>query len=70
MPAPLATIQELRRAQGWNHHELALRLGVNSATVQSWERGMHRPHPRSLHQMATLFGVPAEDIMLTDDDLA
>ncbi len=67
MPEQLTTIQQLRTARDWNHHQLAHRFGVTSGTVLSWERGKQRPHKRYVDRMAALFGVPAEAILLVPD---
>ena len=54
----MKTIQELREAYGWNHYELAVRLGVRPATIRDWEDGRSRPRSIQLRRVAEVFGVP------------
>jgi transcriptional regulator with XRE-family HTH domain len=47
-------IREYRRVRGLSQRELATRLGIDTTTLGSWERGEHRPAKRLLDKIADI----------------
>ena len=60
----MPTIRELRQAGGLTQLQVANHLGVVPSTVYHWERGTVVPSGRHLQQLARLFGVSADAILL------
>ena len=58
-------IAALRVNKGLTQSEMANQLGVTTATVSNWERGQ-RMNLSNLVRIAEFFGVPLDDIDLTD----
>lgn len=56
------TIKELREDQGWTQLDLAVKLGVTPTTISAWERGMYEPRASQLRALATVLGVPMDQI--------
>jgi DNA-binding transcriptional regulator YiaG len=58
-----ARLVAVRRMLGLSQRKLALSLGIDSGTLQSWEAGQHKPTGRSVVRVERLlesFGVPSE----------
>jgi transcriptional regulator with XRE-family HTH domain len=64
----MQTIRELRTARGWTQLELANRLGVTPSTVYNWERGKHPLSAGMLRQIARLFEVSMDAVVLPGED--
>jgi transcriptional regulator with XRE-family HTH domain len=60
----MRTIRELRQGRGWTQLELANRLGVTPSTVYNWERDKHPLSAAMLRQIARVFEVSMDDIVL------
>ena len=45
------TIRAIRRALGETQIRFALRLGVDTSAVSTWERGLHSPAPRAKEKL-------------------
>jgi transcriptional regulator with XRE-family HTH domain len=46
-----ANLRNIRKQQGWNQKEMALRLGVSQTLVSLWEQSERRLPTRRLHQL-------------------
>jgi transcriptional regulator with XRE-family HTH domain len=46
-----ANLRNIRKQQGWNQKEIALRLGVSQTLVSLWEQNERRLPTRRLHQL-------------------
>lgn len=59
----LATlIRAERRRRGWSQLDLALRAGVDTATIGGIERGtIRRPTRRTLERLAAALGLPPRE---------
>ena len=56
-------LRELRTTKGMLQIEVAQLLGhLNSDRVSDWEKGYAMPSVANLFKLATIFGVPAEDL--------
>lgn len=51
-----------RFRRGWTPWYVASQLGYAVTTVRYWERGLHRPHRRALHELAALFALPYAEL--------
>lgn len=56
-------VRALREERDWTQRELALRAGVERATVASWETGRRTPEPHVLTRLADLFGVTVDYLL-------
>ena len=54
-----AVLRILRQWCGLTQRELAERCGCSVAAVRGWERGRGAPHPRRVHRLEAVFGLPA-----------
>jgi transcriptional regulator with XRE-family HTH domain len=56
-------IRELRKVRGMLQIEVAQLLGhLNSDRMSDWEKGYGMPSVANLFKLATVFGVPAEEL--------
>ncbi|MEI6286189.1 MAG: helix-turn-helix domain-containing protein [Bacillota bacterium] len=55
-------IKEHREKIGLSQVKLAERLSVTQQTVGSWETGKNRPDAATVYALATIFGIPAEEL--------
>lgn len=53
-----ARLKQAREAAGLSAAEVAGRMSVDVAVVQSWERGEETPRPNRLHILSGVLGVP------------
>ncbi len=60
----MKTLKELREAAKMTQLDVAFALKVTPQTVYNWERGAREPKGSHLQQMAKLFGVSADDVLL------
>lgn len=60
----MKTIRQLREERGWTQFDLAVKVGVTTATVYNWERGKYEPRASQFRSLAEAFGVPMEGIQL------
>lgn len=60
----MRTLKELREAAKLTQLDVAFALKVTPQTVYNWERGTREPKGSHLQQMAKLFGVSADDVLL------
>ncbi len=57
-------VRQLRRQKQWTLDELAKQARVDVEDLRQIERDPHhRPRPRVVHQLATVFGVPERSLM-------
>ncbi len=62
----MRTIRELRQEREWSQNDLAVKLGITSATVYNWERGKNEPSASMFRRLALTFGVSMDDIALIE----
>ncbi len=62
----MPTLRQLREAAGMTRLEVAIRMNVTPGTIYNWERGIREPRGRQLQQLAKLYGVSADDILLPE----
>jgi transcriptional regulator with XRE-family HTH domain len=60
------TIKDLRKENGWTQAELGNKFKVTKAPeiICRWEKGTTSPTAANLMELATIFGVPAEKILI------
>jgi transcriptional regulator with XRE-family HTH domain len=58
----MATLKELRTRKYLSKRQLALKAGVNSATISRIEKGIHRPNDVTLQKLADALGIKPEEI--------
>jgi transcriptional regulator with XRE-family HTH domain len=60
------TIKELRKQKGWTQGELGKQFKVIKAPeiICRWEKGKDAPSATSLLELATIFNIPAEKILI------
>ncbi len=58
----MKTIRELRTEQKKTQRDIAVYLGVTTATVYNWEQRMVEPRATQVRELAKLFGVSMDDI--------
>ena len=63
----MKTIRQLREERGWTQLDLAVRVGVTTATVYNWERGRFEPRASQFKALAQAFGVPMDSIELLSE---
>ena len=56
-------LRQLRKAQGVTQSELADKIGVNTKTIGSWERGSTVPNAEQLLKCSHVFNCSPNDIM-------
>lgn len=61
------TIKELRKQQGWTQQELGKKFKVVKAPeiICRWEKGTSSPSAIHLQELANIFSVPAEKILIS-----
>ena len=64
----MRTLKELREAAKLTQLDVAFALKVTPQTVYNWERGTREPKGSHLQQMAKLFGVSADDVLLSQPE--
>ncbi len=64
----MRTLKQLREAAGLTQLDVAFALKVTPQTVYNWERGTREPKGRHLQQLARLFKVSADDVLLPDPE--
>jgi transcriptional regulator with XRE-family HTH domain len=62
----LNTIKDLRKQKGWTQSELGKKFKVAKAPeiICRWEKGTSSPTAPNLMELATIFEVPAEKILI------
>lgn len=55
-------LAEYRRKAGLVQEDLAQAMGVRSATISRWERGISFPNLRQLHKLARLLEATVDDL--------
>ncbi len=65
---PMKTLRQLREEAGITQLDVAFALKVTPQTVYNWERGTREPKGRHLQQLARLFKVSADDVLLVDPE--
>lgn len=58
------TIKQCRTWQGMTQKELAEKVDVSVQTICGWEKGTYTPSGKKLQEMANVFGISADDIIL------
>lgn len=56
-------IRQARLEHGLTARQLAMRLGVSSAAVSAWERGISTPSPSRIRELAEFFGLPVREVV-------
>lgn len=56
------TLKELRARKNWSQEEIANKLGVSTATYNSWENDFGKIKISKGNEIANLFGVTLDDI--------
>jgi transcriptional regulator with XRE-family HTH domain len=56
-------IVKLRRARGWKQGDLAERLGVPSARLGKWERGLNAPSLEDLTALAAVLEMTLDELV-------
>lgn len=61
------TIKDLRKNNGWTQAELGKRFIIPKAPeiICRWEKGITSPTGSHLQELANIFGVPAEKILIS-----
>lgn len=59
------TLRELRAKKRWSQEETANKLGVTTATYNSWEKNFGKIKISNGNAIANLFGVTLDDIFFT-----
>lgn len=58
------TFKSLRISSGYTQKDLSEKLGVTIPTISVWERGLAKPSPRYVPQLAKIFNVSSKEIFL------
>lgn len=61
------TLWQWRVFNGLSQQQLADKLGVSKQSVWNWENGIHYPHAIKMQELAELFGIKAEQIIIEKD---
>lgn len=56
-------LKETRIERGWSQRELARRVGVTHATLNSWESAKTTADTKNLEKIANVLGMPAWELM-------
>lgn len=56
-------VKELREEKQWSQPRLFQESGVSLTTISRLENGQHRPHDRTVRDLARALGVPAEELL-------
>ncbi|MBQ1273143.1 MAG: helix-turn-helix domain-containing protein [Clostridia bacterium] len=67
-PVFAANLSTLRKKKGWTQLELASRLNYSDKAVSKWERGESLPDVANLKQIADLFEVSVDYLLVADHD--
>ena len=59
-------IKALREARGWTQAELARRMSITRNGVNSWEQGLSMPSPTCLVDLAKLFSVSTDYLLVIE----
>ena len=62
-----AQLAAARKRKHWTLAEVARQLGVDTASVQRWEKGTATPQPLNIRKLEALFGLSARQLGLGDD---
>ena len=65
-PVFAANLSALRKKKGWTQLELATRLNYSDKAVSKWERGESLPDVANLKQIADLFEVSVDYLLVAD----
>ena len=60
-------IKALREARGWTQAELARRMNMTRNGINSWEQGLSMPSPPSLVDLAKLFSVSTDYLLVVEN---
>ncbi len=61
------TLWQWRVFNGLSQQQLANKLNVSKQSVWNWENGIHYPHATKMQELAELFGIKAEQIIIEKD---
>ena len=59
-------IQALRKSHSWSQEQLAERIGVTRQALSKWENGTAIPDTNNVVQLAKLFGVTTDYLLMED----
>ena len=59
-------IQALRKSRGWSQEQLAEQIGVSRQALSKWENGTAIPDTNNVVQLAKLFGVTTDYLLLDE----
>ena len=62
-----ANIRSHRKRVGMTQYELAKRIGVDQSTISQWEKGIASPRMGKVEKLASVFGIPVSELLLTYD---
>ena len=63
------TLAAARVNAGMTQTEVAEKMGITHHTLLNWEKGRVTPKKASLEMMASLYGIPLENIFLPSTSL-
>lgn len=61
-------IRRYRRFADVTQEELAAQLGVSTAAVTGWERGVRTPSPDMIDQLVRVLSIPPEELFQDADE--
>ena len=61
-------LEEIRKARGIKHEDLALELGVSRQTISSLEKGRYNPSILLAFKIARRFGLQIEDVFIYQEE--
>jgi transcriptional regulator with XRE-family HTH domain len=61
------TLRDLREAAYLSQMELAIRVGVTTSTISTWERGIKRPALANIRRLAEIYGKTPKEIDVAID---
>jgi len=62
-------LMELRKKKGYTQEELADALGISRQAVSKWERAEASPDTDNLIELAKLYNVSLDDLLLSEEDI-
>lgn len=62
-------IASLRKERGWTQAQLAERLEMSPSHLSRWEQNHWKPRQKSIEQLAEVFEVDVEELVVDDEDV-
>lgn len=60
-------LRDLRNARGWKQRDVAIKIGVSDKAVSSYELGDTAPSPQHLIDLARVYSVTTDYLLMGDD---